>query len=105
MISRWICEAIKSSRRSPYSPRHKSGRRVKCFGWQLPILTLLPSLDLVEFGPRSFKFVVEEPHRVENFAESGRCFCPVGSSKGEDAVVAQISHDPRLGNFVADEVA
>src|SRR5712671_1246028 len=49
---------------------------------------LLPSLDLVELGQGAFKLVVEEPHRIENFAEGCRCFCPVSLSKGEDAVVA-----------------
>jgi hypothetical protein len=62
-------------------------------------------LDLVEFGQRSFEFVIEEPHRIENFAEGCRRFCPVGLSKGEDAVVAQKSHDRRVGNFICGEVA
>src|SRR5712692_8418733 len=39
-------------------------------------------LDLVEFGPRSFEFIVEEPHGIKNFAEGCRCSCPVGSSEG-----------------------
>ena len=30
---------------------------------------LSPGHDLFEFGQRSFKFVIEEPHRIENFAE------------------------------------
>jgi hypothetical protein len=30
---------------------------------------LLLRLDRVELGQRAFKFVVEEPHRIENFAE------------------------------------
>ncbi len=65
----------------------------------------LPRLDLVEFGNRSFKFGIEEPHRIKNFAEGRRCSCPVSLPKGEDAVVAQISHDLRVGNSVAEQVA
>src|SRR5258708_4618696 len=68
--------------------------------WQLLVLTLLLSLDLFEFGQRSFKFVIEEPHRIENFAEGCRCFCPVNLSKGKDAIVAQISHYRRVRNFM-----
>jgi hypothetical protein len=79
------------------------------YGWpqprHLPTSTLLPRLDLVEFGKRSFKFGVEEPHRIEDFAEGCRCSGPVSLSKGEDAVVSQISHDPRVGNSIVDEVA
>ena len=52
-----------------------------------------------------FKFVIEEPHRIKNFAERCSCFCSVSSSKSEDAVVSQISHDPRVGYFVAGQVA
>src|SRR6266403_6353721 len=59
-------------------------------------------LDLVEFGKRSFKFGIEEPHRIKNFAEGCRCSCPVSLSKGEDAVVSQISHDPRIGDSIVD---
>ena len=66
---------------------------------------LLSRLDLVEFGKRSFKFAIEEPHRIKNFVEGCRCSCPVSLSKGEDAIVSQISHDPRVGNFIVDQVA
>lgn len=64
-----------------------------------------PRPDLVELGKRSFKFGIEESHRIKNFSEGCRCFFPVSLSKGEDAVVSQISHDRRLGNSIADEVA
>jgi len=74
-------------------------------GWRLPTSTLLSRLDLIEFGKRSFKFGIEEPHRIKNFAEGCRCSCPVSLSKGEDAVVSQISHDPRVGNSIVDQVA
>src|SRR5712671_92922 len=73
--------------------------------WHPLTSTLLPRLDLVELGKRSFEFGIEEPHRIKNFAESCRCSGPVGLSKGEDAVVSQVSHDPRLGNAIADQVA
>ena len=33
---------------------------------------LSPGHDLFEFGQRSFKFVIEEPHHIENFAEADR---------------------------------
>src|SRR5260370_11182342 len=74
-------------------------------GRHLPTSTLLLRLDLVEFGKRSFKFWIEEPHRIQNFAVGGRCSCPVSLSKGEDAVVSQISHDPRIGDTIVDQVA
>src|SRR5258705_11574088 len=61
-------------------------------------LTLLPSLDLVEFGQRAFKFIIEQPHGIENFPKACRRFGPVDFSKGEDAVVAQISHYGWVGN-------
>src|SRR5580704_19796213 len=68
-------------------------------------LILLPTCDLFQHGQRALEFVVEEPHRIENFAEGCGCFRPVGLSKGEDAVVAQISHDGRVGNSIAGQVA
>src|SRR6266481_2317507 len=74
-------------------------------GRHLLTSTFLLPLDLVEFGKRSFKFGIEEPHRIKNFAEGCRCSCPVSLSKGEDAVVAQISHDPRIGDSIIDQVA
>ena len=70
------------------------------FDRQPLILTLLPSLDLIEFGQRSLKLVIEEPHRIENFADGCRCSCPVSLSKGEDAVVAQISHYRGVRDFI-----
>src|ERR1700704_5589392 len=63
------------------------------------------SLDLVELGQRAFKFVIEEPHRIENLAEGCRCFRPVSMSKGEDAVFAQVSHDGRVMNRIAGQAA
>ena len=48
-------------------------------------------LDLVEFGKRAFELFVEEPHRIENFAEGRGRFGPVSLSKGEHAVVSQIA--------------
>src|SRR5262249_11890014 len=50
-------------------------RGVSCYGLfpalglQSRLLPFLLSLDLVEFGQRAFEFVVEQPHRIENFAE------------------------------------
>jgi hypothetical protein len=44
---------------------------------QLLILSLSPNPDLVEFGQRSFKFVIEEPYRSKNFEEGCRFFCSV----------------------------
>src|ERR1700687_308893 len=73
--------------------------------WRLLTSTLLPRLDPVKCGKRSFKFGIEEPHRIKNFAEGCRCSCPVSLSKGEDAIVSQISHDRRVGNSIVDQVA
>jgi len=67
-------------------------------------LSLSPNHDLVEFGQRSFKFVIEEPHRIKNFAEGCRFFCSVSLSKSEDAIVSQIPHDPRVGNFIVGKI-
>src|SRR6266850_8261471 len=67
--------------------------------------TPLPSLDLFRFRKGSLKLLVEEPHRIKNLAEGYRCPCPVSLSKGEDAVVSQISHDRRVGNPVVDQAA
>src|SRR6516165_8983470 len=64
-----------------------------------------PSLDFFGFRKRSFKFLVEEPHRIKNFAEGSRCSCPVSLAKGENAVVAQISHDCRVRYPVVDQAA
>lgn len=73
--------------------------------WRLPGLTLLPRLDIVECGKRSFELFIEEPHRIENLAEGCRCFCPIGRAKGEDAIVSQIFHDRRVGNIIAEQIA
>ena len=67
-------------------------------------LSSSPNPDLVEFGQRSFKFVIEEPHRIKNFAEGCGFFCSVSLSKSEDAIVSQISHDSRVGYFIVDQV-
>ena len=69
------------------------------------LLSSLPRPDLVESGKRLLKFGIEEPHRIKNLAESCRCSCPVGMSKGEDAIVSQISHNSRIGNSVVEQVA
>jgi hypothetical protein len=62
----------------------------------MPAVVLLSGPDLVEFEQRSFEFAVEQPHRIEDFAERCRCPGSVGAPKREDAVVSQKSHDPRL---------
>ena len=62
-------------------------------------------LDLTKQGQCSFEFIIEQPHRIENLADRRRCFRPVGLAKSEDTVVAEISHDPRIGNPVAGQVA
>src|SRR5687767_381049 len=61
--------------------------------------------NLVEFGPRALEFDVEQPHRFENFAEGRRCLRPVRLAESEDAVVAQVPHDPRVCYSVIREVA
>src|SRR5262249_11134870 len=78
----------------------EAGSRVSVRYRQPLILTLLPSLDLIEFGQRSLKFLIEEPHPIENFADGCRRFCPVSLSKGEDAVVAQVSHYRGIRDFI-----
>src|SRR5262245_11278504 len=62
-------------------------------------------LDLVEHGQHPLEFVVEEPHRIENIAEGGRCPGPVSPSEGQNAVVPQISHDRRIGDLIRGQIA
>src|ERR1700757_1815098 len=75
----------------------------------LPIVALRLSLalrsDLVELCHCPLELVVEQPHRIENLAEGRRTSRAIGLPESEDAVVAQIAHDPRLGDAVASEVA
>src|SRR6478752_3606118 len=61
--------------------------------WPTLTSTLLPCLDLVEFGKRSFEFGIEEPHRIKNFAEGCGRSRPVGFPECEDAIVSQVPHD------------
>src|ERR1041385_7507048 len=68
-------------------------------------LPLLPALDLIEFCERTLEFTVEQPHRVEDLAKRRRFLRPVGWAEGEDAVVAQIAHDPGVGNPVTGQIA
>src|SRR5271165_2111670 len=62
-------------------------------------------LDLVQSCDGLAELVVEQPHRVEDFAERRRGLRAVDVAEGEDAVVAQISHDGWIGNPVIDEIA
>src|SRR5215510_370229 len=62
-------------------------------------------LDLVELGQRALEYIIEEPHRIQNLAHGYGRFRPVGLAEGKHAVVAQISHDSRLGDAVIQEVA
>src|SRR5580692_6422184 len=61
-------------------------------------------LDLAEQRQRPVEFIIEQPHRIENLADRRGCFRPVSLSKSEDAVVAEISHDSRVQNLMADHV-
>jgi hypothetical protein len=65
----------------------------------------LPGDDLVEESERPIKLIIEQPHRIENFAKCRGCFCPVGSSERKDAVVAQIPHDRRIGNLIGSKAS
>src|SRR5215471_12822748 len=65
----------------------------------------LASPDLLEFRLRLLELPVEEPHRVENFAEGGRCSGSVSLAEGKDAVVSQVFHDHRIGNPVVEQIA
>src|SRR4026209_1863019 len=56
--------------------------------------------DLAEFGQRTVEYIIEQPHRIQNFAHGRGCFGSVSLAIGKHAVVAQISHDSRLGNPV-----
>src|SRR5258708_6703454 len=100
----WLEDGEKPVKFSISRPAQHDARETRS-DWNLPTSSPLPRLDLVEFGERPFKFVIEEPHRIKNFAEGCGCSCPVGLSKGEDAVVSQISHDPRVGNSIGEQVS
>ena len=54
---------------------------------------------------RSREYIIEEPHRIQNFAHGRRCFRSVSLAKGKHAVIAQVSHDTRFGNPVIDQIA
>src|SRR6478735_4576621 len=62
--------------------------------------TFLLRFDLAEFGQRAIEYIIEEPHRIQNFAHGCRCFRSVSLTERKHAVVAQVSHDSRLGNPV-----
>src|ERR1700733_16219018 len=62
-------------------------------------------LDLVELRQCGGEFVVEQPHGIENLAKGGGRPGPVSAPEREDAVVAEISHDGRIGDAIAGEVA
>jgi hypothetical protein len=42
------------------------------------VLPVRLSPDGVEFGERSFEFLIKEPHRFEDFGEGHIVFSPVG---------------------------
>src|SRR5512144_2974206 len=67
--------------------------------------TFLLRFDLAEFGQRAIEYIIEEPHRIQNFAHGCRCFRSVSLAEGKHAVVAQVSHDSRLGNPVIKHIA
>src|SRR5262245_37783056 len=54
----------------------------------------IPCFDLFEARLGGFEFVVEQPHRIEDFAKGRRRSCAVTLAERENAVVAQESHDP-----------
>src|SRR5262249_60641633 len=70
----------------------------------LPRRSALLSLYLVELGQRTVKYIIEEPHRIENFAHRCGRLCAVSFTEGEHAVIAQVSHDSRFGNPVISQV-
>src|SRR5262245_28474919 len=63
---------------------------------RLPRLAQLLHSDLRELRPCAFKFVVEQPHRIEDFAKCRGSSCAVRLAESENAVVAQELHDPRV---------
>jgi hypothetical protein len=65
----------------------------------------LVCLDFIELRYRAPKIIIERPHRIDDLAESCGCPCPVKMAKRKNAVVAQISHDFCIGDFVAGQVA
>jgi hypothetical protein len=82
-------------------PSANGGRQIWFQGsWDSERLATIPDGDLVEFGQHSFTFVIEDPHRIKNFADGCGCFCPVSFSKSEDAIVAQITHYHRIRDFI-----
>src|SRR5690606_11813233 len=88
--------AAAAASRAPVSTADRSG--VSNFSTRL--LTTPVRLDLAEFQQRLLEVVIEQPHRVKNFTQGCRRSGPVVFPKGEDAVVAQVSHDRRIGDLV-----
>src|SRR5262245_39763861 len=64
-----------------------------------------PQLDRLEGGAGALELVGEQPHRLEDLAEGGGGPGPVRLAEGEDRVVAQVSHDPRVRDEIGLEVA
>ena len=69
------------------------------------IFGLFGALDVVEFDQRTFKFLIEEPHCIKNFAKSRSFLCPVSFPEGKNTIVSQISHDPPVGDCIVGQVA
>ena len=67
-------------------------------------LAFLPRFDLAKFGQRLRKYIIEKPHRVQNFAHGCGCFGSISLAEGKHAVIAQVSHDTRFGNPVIEQV-
>src|SRR5262245_10933 len=61
--------------------------------WRLSSAAPLLCFDLFESGPGALELIVEQPHRIEDFAKSRGDFCSVGLAEREHAVVAQVCHD------------
>src|SRR5579872_1391058 len=84
--------------------------RCQCERWNKSTFStatynLLLCPHLVKFETRLLEFGVEKPHRVENLPVVCRGSRAIGLAKGKDAVVAQISHDRRVGNSVGKQIA
>src|SRR5262245_37611786 len=73
-----------------------------------PRATLCPhlrALELREGGAGALELVGGQPDGGEDLAIAGRGPGPVRLAEGEDGVVAQVAHDPRVRDAIGLDVA
>src|SRR5580704_12688166 len=82
---RWNQSRWPTSRRQPRRDLRARRRNLRLLLVEERTPSASPCLDLVGLRQRLFKFVVEEPHGVENFAKRRRRLGLIGVAEGENA--------------------